>query len=106
MTSLVRRSQALPARVVKPRRSPQWLLNQLPVGMLDGDFFVRFVSIFQELGGTLLEDADNIEYLARRLGRARCDGAVARRPGSAPRSSTRPWMIRCSGASWPAPRRR
>ncbi len=63
MTALVRRSQELPARVVKSRRSPQWLLNQLPVGMLDGDFFVRFVSIFQELGGTLLEDADNIEYL-------------------------------------------
>lgn len=49
---------------MKSRRSPQWLLNQLPVGMLDSDFFVRFVSIFQDVGATLLEDADNIEYLA------------------------------------------
>jgi phage tail-like protein len=64
MTSLVPRSRALPSRIMKSTRSPQWLLNQLPVGMLDGDFFVRFVSIFQEVGATLLEDADNIEYLS------------------------------------------
>jgi len=37
------------------------MLNQLPVGMLDSDFFVRFVSLFQQLGSSLLEDADNIE---------------------------------------------
>ncbi|MGX7681843.1 phage tail protein [Jatrophihabitans sp. DSM 45814] len=44
-------------------RSPQWLLNQLPVGMLDSDFFVRFVSLFQELGTSLLENADNVDNL-------------------------------------------
>jgi phage tail-like protein len=32
--------------------------------MLDGDFFVRFVSIFQELGSGLFENADNIDNLA------------------------------------------
>ena len=64
MTALVPRAHALPDRVSRPRRSPQWLLNQLPVGMLDADFFVRFVSIFQEIGSSLLEDADNIDYLA------------------------------------------
>ena len=37
------------SRVVPPPRHPQWLLNQLPVGMLQSDFFVRFVSIFQAL---------------------------------------------------------
>lgn len=63
MTSLVPRTQALPAVPGKTGRSPQWLLNQLPVGMLDSDFFVRFVSIFQELGGSLLDDADNIDNL-------------------------------------------
>jgi phage tail-like protein len=63
MTALVPRTEALPDRVGKSRRSPQWLLNQLPVGMLDSDFFVRFVSIFQHIGTTLLEDADNIDYL-------------------------------------------
>lgn len=44
-------------------RSPQWLLNQLPVGLLESDFFVRFVSLFQELGNGLLDNADNIDNL-------------------------------------------
>ena len=64
MTALVPRAHALPDRVSRPRRSPQWLINQMPVGMLESDFFVRFVSIFQEIGSSLLEDADNIDYLA------------------------------------------
>jgi phage tail-like protein len=64
MTALVPRTEALPAGIGRPGRSPQWLLNQLPVGMRDSDFFVRFVSIFQEVGSSLLEDADNIDYLA------------------------------------------
>ena len=64
MTSLVPRPQPAARRAsALPPRSPNWMLNQLPVGMLDSDFFVRFVSIFQELGGTLLEGADNIENL-------------------------------------------
>jgi phage tail-like protein len=64
MTALVPRKQVgLPDRTSPSSRSPQWLLNQLPVGMLDADFFVRFVSIFQELGSTLLADADNIDNL-------------------------------------------
>ena len=41
-------------------RREGWLLRQLPVGMLEDDFFRRFVSIFQELGDTLLEGADNL----------------------------------------------
>ena len=63
MTSLVPRHNQLPDGIRTAPRSPHWMLNQLPVGMLDGDFFVRFVSIFQELGGTLLEGADNIPNL-------------------------------------------
>lgn len=51
------------ARVSKPRRHTQWLVNQLPVGMLGGDFFVRFVSIFQELSETLMEGADQVEHI-------------------------------------------
>jgi phage tail-like protein len=46
-----------------PERSPHWLLNQVPVGLLDSDFFVRFLSIFQEIADSLLADADNIENL-------------------------------------------
>jgi len=45
-------------------RSPTWMLNQLPLGMLDSDFFVRFVSMFQELGETLFADADNVDNFA------------------------------------------
>jgi len=44
-------------------RSPSWMINQLPLGMLESDFFVRFVSIFQELGETLFADADNVDNL-------------------------------------------
>lgn len=45
-------------------RPDDWLLRQLPQGMLAEDFFVRFVSIFQEEAGTLLAHADNLPYLA------------------------------------------
>lgn len=63
MTSIVPRSSSLPDGVRSAPRSVQWMLDQLPVGMLDGDFFVRFVSIFQTVGSTLLEDADNLDNL-------------------------------------------
>ncbi len=51
------------SRVGPPPRHPQWLVNQLPVGMLQSDFFVRFVSIFQELGTALMEDADLVQHV-------------------------------------------
>jgi phage tail-like protein len=41
-------------------RRGDWLVGQLPMGMLDDDFFVRFVSLFQDLATSFLEDADNI----------------------------------------------
>jgi len=62
-----RRVPAVPprrdARVSKPRRHPQWLVNQLPVGMLNSDFFVRFVSLFQEMAETLMDGADQIDHI-------------------------------------------
>lgn len=61
MTSIVPRRAGVPAQQRRAPRDPNWMLNQLPVGMLASDFFVRFVSIFQELGTSLLADADNIE---------------------------------------------
>jgi phage tail-like protein len=51
-------------RVSRPARHPRWLVDQLPVGMAQQDFFVRFVGIFQELASTLLEDADLVEHVA------------------------------------------
>jgi phage tail-like protein len=44
-------------------RRNDWLLGQLPMGMMDDDFFVRFVSIFQEVATSMLEGADNIENI-------------------------------------------
>jgi phage tail-like protein len=42
-------------------RRSDWLLAQLPMGMLDDDFFVRYTSIFQEVASTLMEGVDNLE---------------------------------------------
>ncbi|WP_139983211.1 phage tail protein [Nocardioides litoris] len=61
MSSLVR-SARLPARPARRARPDDWMLRQLPVQMLAHDFFVRFVSIFQELGSSLLDDADNVDH--------------------------------------------
>lgn len=41
-------------------RRGDWLLSQLPVGMVEDDFFYRFVSIFQELSNTVVDGVDNI----------------------------------------------
>lgn len=51
------------SRVGPPPRQPQWLINQLPVGMLQSHFFVGFVSIFQELGSSIMDDADLVEHI-------------------------------------------
>jgi phage tail-like protein len=49
--------------VRKAVRSPVWMLEQLPNGLLDSEFFVRFVSIFQEVGETMFGNADNLENI-------------------------------------------
>ncbi|MGH9125328.1 MAG: phage tail protein [Acidimicrobiales bacterium] len=41
-------------------RRTDWLVGQLPVGMMEDGFFLRFVSLFQELATGLLEGVDNI----------------------------------------------
>jgi phage tail-like protein len=46
------------------RRSPDWLLDQLPVGMVQDDFFRRFVGIFQEIATSYVEGADGVEHVA------------------------------------------
>lgn len=45
------------------KRHPDWLLGQLPVGMVQEDFFRRFVSIFQEMASTSLDDVDNLVHV-------------------------------------------
>ncbi len=44
-------------------RRDDWLLGQLPMGMVDDDFFARFVSLFQDVATSFLEDADNISNI-------------------------------------------
>jgi phage tail-like protein len=43
-------------------RRPDWLVAQLPVGMLEDDFFRRFVSIFQDMADTIIDGVDSIEH--------------------------------------------
>jgi phage tail-like protein len=43
---------------------PQWLVEQLPVGMLEDDFLVRFTSIFQDVADTLVDAVDTVEAAA------------------------------------------
>lgn len=45
-------------------RRPGWLVDQLPPGMVDEDFFRRFVTIFEEQAGTLQAHGDNLDVLA------------------------------------------
>ena len=42
-------------------RRDDWLLGQLPMGMLEDDFFARFVGIFQHVSTTYLDGVDNLE---------------------------------------------
>jgi phage tail-like protein len=44
-------------------RRDDWLLAQLPMGMLEDDFFTRFVRIFQDVATTYLQDVDNLDHL-------------------------------------------
>jgi phage tail-like protein len=44
-------------------RHDDWLLAQLPMGMLEDDFFTRFVRIFQEVATTYLDDVDNLDHI-------------------------------------------
>lgn len=42
---------------------PNWLINQLPGGMLDDDFLLRFLSIFQSVADTLVAHPEQMEHL-------------------------------------------
>lgn len=44
-------------------RRDDWLVQQLPVGMTEDEFFVRFVSIFQDVSSTVLEQVDTLPQL-------------------------------------------
>lgn len=44
-------------------RRNSWLVGQLPMGMLDDGFFLRFVSMFEDEATSFLEGVDNIPNL-------------------------------------------
>lgn len=43
-------------------RHPDWLLNQLPAGMHDDDFLMRYLRIFQDMGDTFLDTIDGLDH--------------------------------------------
>ena len=43
-------------------RRDDWLLHQLPVGMVEDDFLARFVTIFQHVGDTILDQIDGLAH--------------------------------------------
>ena len=44
-------------------RRHDWLVQQLPVGMVDDDFLVRFLSIFQTIADTVLHQVDTLPHM-------------------------------------------
>lgn len=69
-------------------RRKDWMLGQLPMGMLDDDLFVRFVSMFQEIATSFVEGADNISNVA--------DPTVAPEPALS-------WLASWLGVTWIEP---
>lgn len=69
-------------------RRDDWMLAQLPMGMLDDGLFVRFVSIFQDVATSLLDDADNVPNLV--------DPTVAPVPALS-------WLASWLGVTWIEP---
>src|SRR5579875_137360 len=60
------RSSTLAQARWQPARQPpraDSLVVQLPVGMLDDDFFYRFASIFQEEASSFLDVVDNLAHI-------------------------------------------
>jgi phage tail-like protein len=53
------------ALVPAPTTYPQgWMAGQLPVGLREDDFFLRFTMIFERLAGTLRSGADNVQFVS------------------------------------------
>jgi phage tail-like protein len=44
-------------------RRDDWLIHQLPVGMVEDPFLVRFLAIFQDVADTLMAQIDNLPHM-------------------------------------------
>ena len=73
----------------QPMRRKDWLVHQLPVGMVEDQFLVRFLSHLPGRGGHGRAADRQTAAHVRRRGRARRDGPPARAGGSASTGSTR-----------------
>ena len=45
------------------RTPTDWLVHQLPVGMVEDEFLVRFLSIFQDVADTVVDQIDNLPHM-------------------------------------------
>ena len=43
-------------------RRDDWLTHQLPVGMIEDDFMLRFVTIFQRMADTVVHQVDALPH--------------------------------------------
>ncbi len=57
-------ARRMPDQRARQARPNDWMLAQLPVGMQDDDFLMRFVRIFQDVADGLLVHADALPHLA------------------------------------------
>jgi phage tail-like protein len=44
-------------------RRDDWLIHQLPMGMVEDDFLVRFLSIFQDVADTVVSQIDSLPHM-------------------------------------------
>jgi phage tail-like protein len=44
-------------------RRDDWLIGQLPVGMVEDEFLVRFLSIFQDVANTVVDQIDALPHM-------------------------------------------
>jgi phage tail-like protein len=54
---------AVVPRVTGPMRRDDWLINQLPVSMVEDEFLVRFLRIFQDVAETVFHQIDNLPHM-------------------------------------------
>jgi phage tail-like protein len=54
---------AVTRRVTGPTRRDDWLIHQLPVSMVEDEFLVRFLRIFQDVSETVFHQIDNLPHM-------------------------------------------
>ena len=80
-------------------RRDDWLVHQLPVGMVEDEFLVRFLSIFQDVADTVIDQVDNLPHMFDADRRPAADGPRARRLDRPRLGRPVTARRRCSGAS-------